>query len=334
MLHLSESTILVTTGDSKSHEVDVTDDDVVTASGVPDPSRRRPAPGSGLRWWIVAGTVLLVGGLSVVGILWTPTTPTPRGACQGDGLCEARMPVRPGWSVLVVSNAPVVEVTDARYSSAVVVVPGFNRKARVGLAGMRRAAGAAGVDGHTLIVVPAFQTPKDGPDDDLARWKRTDWSSGGPAIAPEGLSSFEVMDQLLTMLADKQRFPRMARITVAGHSAGGQFAQRYAAVGRAPTWLTGVALDYVVANPSSYLELDPTRPRLAEPAGGPYFVPTSVDECPGYDRYKYGLNSPPPYFATTSPSDIVAHYLSQRVTYLAGENDREHGERAMLETCG
>ena len=60
------------------------------------------------------------------------------------------------------------------------------------------------------------------------------------------------MDDLLRTLANKRTFPNLTKIVVAGHSAGGQFATRYAMANKVHDTLNGVAVSYVVANPSSY----------------------------------------------------------------------------------
>ena len=115
------------------------------------------------------------------------------------------------------------------------------------LDGTAKAAQAAGADGHTLIVAPFFKTDSDHPTGGEAVWTSDGWKDGNDSVKPSGLSSFTVMDELLTRLADKSRFPNLTRITVVGHSAGAQYTNRYAAAGPAPSALGGVAVDYVVA---------------------------------------------------------------------------------------
>ncbi|WP_328603954.1 hypothetical protein OG943_28245 [Amycolatopsis sp. NBC_00345] len=88
----------------------------------------------------------------------------------------------------------------------------------------------------------------------------TSWKDGGDSVSPAGISSFTVVDEILAGLADKQHFPDLTRITLIGHSAGGQFIQRYAVAGAAPAKLPGVSFHYVTANPSSYLYFTPDRP--------------------------------------------------------------------------
>jgi pimeloyl-ACP methyl ester carboxylesterase len=202
----------------------------------------------------------------------------------------------------------------AAVTQAVVVVHGINRNAQDYFGSIERTAANFGVTETTILVAPRFQIEKDEREDDDACWTdsgRNSWKDGGGAVAPIGLSSFNVMDELLTVLADKGRFPRLTRIALIGHSAGGQFTQRYAATGRAPDTLSGVTIRYVTANPSSYLYLNSYRP-IGE---------NLSESCPGYNDYKYGLERRNEYCSVLSDERIRHQYISRRVTYLLGNAD-------------
>lgn len=202
----------------------------------------------------------------------------------------------------------------AAVTRAVVVVHGINRNAADYFRSIDRAAADLGITENTIIVAPRFQIEQDEREDQDAYWTdsgRTSWKDGGGALAPAGLSSFTVMDEVLTALADKNRFPQLSWITLVGHSAGGQLTQRYAAVGRAPGTLRGVTIGYVTANPSSYLYLNMYRP-----AGE-----NLLESCPGYNNYKYGLERRNEYCNALSDEQIRHQYMNRRVTYLLGSAD-------------
>ena len=135
------------------------------------------------------------------------------------------------------------------------------------------------------------------------------------------MSSFEALDALIAQLADRTRFPDLRTVVLVGHSAGAQFVQRYAAASAAGDDLQrmGVATRYVVINPSSYLYLDGERPALETKDR----VPPSalLAKCPGYNRYKYGLERPNAYFAALGPDEVRARYGGREVVYLIGERD-------------
>ncbi|WHT16861.1 hypothetical protein N8J89_27475 [Crossiella sp. CA-258035] len=195
-------------------------------------------------------------------------------------------------------------------TSAVVVVHGTGRNAKGYYDRMVSAAG--GTARRTVIIAPHFQTKDDRPAPRDAYWANGgahSWKDGGDAEQPRGLSSFTAMDELLRVLADKGRFPSLGKITLVGHSAGGQFAQRYAAGSRVAGELR-IGVGFAVANPSSYLYLSPQRP-------------LGVGSCREYDDYKYGLQRRNPYLATPSAEQIRGWYGARRVTYLLGERDTE-----------
>ena len=54
------------------------------------------------------------------------------------------------------------------------------------------------------------------------------WRSGGTATNNEKLTSFDFTDEILRKLAKKEVFPNLKAIVVSGHSAGGQYVNRYA----------------------------------------------------------------------------------------------------------
>jgi hypothetical protein len=220
----------------------------------------------------------------------------------------------------------------AAATHAVVVIHGTGRNAAGYFASMMSAATKAGVVGHTLVIAPWFKTRKDKPNRDEAVWTSDGWKQGDAATKPTGVSSFAVTDHLLATLADRVLFPNLRWITVSGHSAGGQFTQRYATFGLAPNRLPGIFVNFVAANPSSFLYFSPIRPSRN---GG--FATPSASACPGFDNYKYGLAKRSGYVAALTPVQAERSYVSRRVTLLTGGSDTtDNGDedttcQAMLE---
>ena len=223
---------------------------------------------------------------------------------------------------------------------AVVVLHGTMRNADVYLDGMAAAVAAAGLTAETLVVAPQFLADVDAAPhalaDDQPRWSLDGWKEGAGATGPDGLdpaaaSSFAALDAVLGHFADRARFPALARVIVAGHSAGGQVLARYAPAGRGDAALTaaGVAVRYVIANPSSYLYFDARRP-LADGAG--FAVPEATD-CARFDRYKYGLRRPVPYLRDGPAAAMIGRFLARDVVYLLGAEDRDPGHRFLDRTC-
>ena len=187
---------------------------------------------------------------------------------------------------------------------------------------------------HTLLVVPQFLAERDVAAHGLApetlRWTLEGWEGGEPALAPARVSSFEAIDAVLALLADRHRFPHLAQVVVAGHSGGGQVVQRYAVVGQGEAALAavGVPVRYVVANPSSYLYFSADRPQAD---GG--FKPLPPQDCPTVDQWKYGWADAPAYATQLSPQAYEARYVKRDVTYLLGGLDVDPAHPALDKSC-
>lgn len=99
-----------------------------------------------------------------------------------------------------------------------------------------RAAGLANATGRTLVVAPHFAAPED-PEAALPGrlyWNDSGWKSGDPSLTGPyprawSMSSFAIADLLVRKAGDRLLYPNVQRIVVAGHSAGGQFVNRYTA---------------------------------------------------------------------------------------------------------
>ncbi|MGU3781352.1 alpha/beta fold hydrolase [Burkholderia metallica] len=177
-------------------------------------------------------------------------------------------------------------------------------------------AGAAG--NGTMVVAPQFLTRADTrafslPAQTLA-WTQEGWKGGDAARQPAPISSFTALDALLAHFADRSLYPALSSVVVIGHSAGAQLLQRYAVAGHEGDALVraGIAVRYVVANPSSYLYFDDERPNADAIAGG---------TCPRATQWKYGLKSAPPYVASQDVRDLEARYVARHVVYLLGQAD-------------
>jgi hypothetical protein len=184
----------------------------------------------------------------------------------------------------------------------------------------------------TLVLAPQFLTALDlgtrEPRPDVAYWRSGAWSEGerSDRSSPgEHLSSFEVLDRLIEELAVPGHYPNLNQITIAGHSAGGQFVQRYAAGTRIEQHhsIDGrpIAFRYIAANPSSYLYLFPRQPDRTTQA------------CPRYDEYKYGLRDLNPYLQPLGPDGIRDNYARKDVTILLGQMDHQMLDPSKDDTC-
>ncbi len=200
---------------------------------------------------------------------------------------------------------------------AIVIFHGLHRNATGYLRDVEEARSKAGRAGeNTLLIAPQFLNEDDAHKHKLAaevlRWHRAEWEGGEPATKPAPISSYDAIDAILARLSDRTRFPNLQKIVLAGHSGGGQIVQRYAVTGHqiAAVEQAGIALRYVVANPSSYVYFDDHRP-----------LPLIAHDCAKFDEWKYGLHGAPRYVGSPSSTALETAYVSRRVTYLLGADD-------------
>jgi hypothetical protein len=216
-----------------------------------------------------------------------------------------------------------LESRSEQVTRGVIVIHGAGRDAdnyfRTGVA----AAFLAGALGDTLVVSPRFASMDGSCQDALAAgelsWRcgGNSWRAGGPATNARELTSFDLADEILRKLARKDVFPNLRAIVVSGHSAGGQYVQRYAMANKVHDAL-GVPVTYVVSNPSSYAYLDHTRPAGAE---GEFRSYGDGNNCTAYNRWPYGLEMRGGYTESIADDVLKKQLVSRPVVYLLGELD-------------
>jgi hypothetical protein len=216
------------------------------------------------------------------------------------------------------------------------VIHGDNRDADNYVTYGMEAATLAGKNNRTevLVVAPHFIIDSDpgvSTTPSWIYWSDSGWKEGNLSQSdtyarPFRVSSYAAMDQMIQ--AAQSSFPNLARIRIIGHSAGAQYINRYAATSSVAAGVSG--LRHIIANPSSFLYLDARRPHAS--GGGQPGTTTSpvfsaltsgeITACPGYDVYKYGLASGTnSYVSASTNTQIQTRYQTQRVIYLAGDQD-------------
>ncbi|KAL1744906.1 hypothetical protein HDZ31DRAFT_73913 [Schizophyllum fasciatum] len=156
----------------------------------------------------------------------------------------------------------------------------------------------------------------------------TTWMSGHYSIGPgsfTNISSYDVVDDLLDYYLDKKRFPNLEKVVLAGHSAGAQFGQRYAALRKSRKH--NARISFWLANPGSLLWLTEDRP-----------LPDA--NCTNADRWKYGLTDGIPAYGGYAQKHygrdgIVKRYNSHFIHYAWGTADDGPGDtRCQAKTQG
>ena len=165
---------------------------------------------------------------------------------------------------------------------------------------------------HVAVIAPHFVQENDPSIAHELRWKPgalTSWKYGYNSSLPIQISSYEVIDQIIKS-ADSLWHPR--QIFVIGHSAGGQFVQRYANATAIRNHIHAL-ISFVPSNPSSYLYQNNLRL-----LNNQWQKPT---DCPAYNDYIYGLNNRNTYMSQLSDAEISDNYIANNVIYLMGEAD-------------
>jgi hypothetical protein len=224
-----------------------------------------------------------------------------------------------------------LDAQDENIERAVIVVHGVLRNADEYFPHMMEAVRVAGVESNTLVIAPQFLLEEDVAEfelaDDVIFWggeTGEGWKKGDDSLStedhprPVAVSSFEVVDRMVEQVALKGTFPNLKHVIVIGHSAGGQYVNRYAAGTRVGDSLSeGIQLRFIVANPSTYVYFNEER-RLPETTNE-FAVPENAD--PDYNNYKYGLDNLNAYMAAVDVETIRARYPKKDVVYLLGGED-------------
>lgn len=222
----------------------------------------------------------------------------------------------------------------------VVVIHGDARNANEYLDSVQAAADAAGATG-VLIVAPQFRTVDDDATEGAPNglyysdngWKEGAASETAPFARPGSVSSFAAVDALVHAILTGGAFPNLRMVVITGHSAGGQFVDRYLAASPLEDELEGsVRFRYVIANPSSYLYLDERRPDESSAAFRALSA-RALAECPGFDSWKYGLEGLNAYAAIAGRTMIRARYAERDVVYLLGAEDTDPNDPSLDTSC-
>jgi len=249
-----------------------------------------------------------------------------------DYMCHGRITLSSGKKIRYYRNYPLylstyqhqtVAIKDdpeavLRYAinRAVIVVHGVNQTAFSYYKNIRKCAINSGTFKNTIIIAPHFISNKHNPADSELRWNNgsPSWTGGANSLNSPYTSSYTVMDEIVEKIA---HFPNLEEIVIFGHSAGGQYVQRYAAGSQQEDQIN-VPVRYLVANPSSYMYLNNKRPVMNVGGIWSFGVPSTL--CP-YNVYRYGTDFMQPYMPTKAT--IRAQYPGRNVKYMIGSEEND-----------
>ena len=248
-----------------------------------------------------------------------PLHPVP--CTFADPRCRERLALDGGLFFPLFRTHPLME-RNPSVVHAVIVVHGTNRDADAYFETMVLATNQAGWIDSTLVISPNFKTEDDSPPADEPRWTSSGWKRGHlsqeAGISTTRVSSYAVVDEILRILGRADLYPALRTVVVTGHSAGGQYAHRFAAGSTVEDDLQRIRFRYLVANPSSWLYLGPERALSWSPLS---FGLPAREECPGYNEWHYGLEELNSYMSRLTLEEIRSQLSSRDVVVAVGDQD-------------
>lgn len=289
---------------------------------------------------MIARTSILLALISA-GVPASANGRAPMAPCTSPtAVCQQWVTLAGGPARAMVYSTYALKKPNAAITRAFILVHGTGRNADHYFETATAAAFLGGALDNTIVIAPHLIADPDKPETNEVVWpnRGDSWRSGGMSTSNPTISAFDFMDEIVRLLADKKNFPNLRKIVVAGHSAGGQFANRYEMSNKIHNKL-GVDLSYVVANPSTYAWPSATRPLASgnadadtarnEPLGADGTKVNSnfgyglfdVSKVVNYNQWPAGLEKRSGYTAQMTDVDLRRNLVERPTTYLFGQVD-------------
>jgi len=244
------------------------------------------------------------------------------------------------YSFRYASNHPIAEA-NKKIKQLVIYIHGARRNGLDYYEWGEKAVNAANKQEETLFFSPQFNSEKDLEDHkhDATHlfWEKNNWRIGDESVSSvkrvmtDAFSSFSLIDSVIARACNKKLFPNLKRITVIGHSAGGQFVSRYVGMTPLPNTLKGYKFNFIVMNPSTYLYLDDRRPVQTDK--GLAFVKPDAAGCQTYNDYPRGMEKLNPYAEKVGVETIKQQFLNRDVSIVLGEKDVNVNDSSLDKSC-
>lgn len=246
--------------------------------------------------------------------------------------CMEKVPLGGDQHFSVIYRSFPLTKANAKITRALIVIHGAGRNADGYFASAAAGGLIAGALQDTIIISPRLAANSgSGCKDTLEKSEISwtcgtvqDWRRGGTGQGVP-VTPFDLVDEIIRKLAKKTLFPNLKTIVVTGHSAGGQFTNRYAAANKVDGKV-GIPIRYVVSNPSSYLYLDDSRLGSGTCSSkgectGEFEPFAGVDRCPAFNDWHYGLRERAGYAASMPDEQLKKNLIERDIVYLLGELD-------------
>ena len=245
------------------------------------------------------------------------------------------------YTLRYASNHPIAE-RNKKIKQLIIYIHGARRNGLDYYEWGEAAVKAANKDEETLFISPQFTSEKDLEDHkhdaNHLFWVSNNWRIGDESVSSkkrkmaEAFSSFSLTDSIINRVCNRNLFPKLKKIIVIGHSAGGQFVSRYAGMTPMPNILRGYKFRFIIMNPSTYLYLDDRRP--VKTATSLTFARPDTTGCSNFNEYPRGFEKLNPYATKIGETTIKQQFLSRDVAFVLGGSDTDMKDPSLDKSCG
>ena len=210
------------------------------------------------------------------------------------------------------SNYPIFE-ENAEWQNlekAVVVIHGGSYDADNYFNHLTSSLESLNVSSKTVLISPHFKRSQDNSNDLF--WTSPTYRDGQNSSGPASISSFEVLDILISRLANKTYFPVLNEIIITGQSSGGRYVHTYSAGNKSESAYDSINFEYIVSESQFFYYT--TSERINEQTGNLY----SPGNCPSLSIWPFGYTSVPTYVSSLSKETFDNRFINRSITYLLG----------------
>lgn len=249
------------------------------------------------------------------------------------------------YTLRYASNHPIAE-RNKKIKQLIIYIHGARRNGLDYYEWGEAAVKAANKDDETLFISPQFTSEKDLEDHkhnaNHLFWRNNNWRIGDASVSSkkrkmgEAFSSFSLVDSMIARVCNSKLFPKLKKVIVIGHSAGGQFVSRYAAMTPMPnpeqSRLRGCKFRFIIMNPSTYLYLDDRRP--TKMGDNLTFSRPDTTGCSTFNEYPRGFENLNPYASKIGVETIKQQFLNRDIAFILGGSDVDMNDPSLDKSCG
>ena len=214
-----------------------------------------------------------------------------------------------------------IDSSVSEIKGAIITIHGHSRNADDYFNKMISIVSGQGLKDEIMIISPKFITLYEQSTDSDWYWNTTSWKWGLQSYTSSmgnNVSTFEVIDSLLSRLSNKDRFPQLTDILVTGHSSGAAFVHMYSST-KQNNMYNNLNLHFSVVNNQYFLHPDSTR---LLPNGSL----SVIENCNVYNNWPYGFDVLSPYMEMVGKENSKNNFISNKVDYFIAELDTETGD--------